>query len=230
MKFNNCISRSKQVLVFLTFITTTLASIYSSHAQSAIGVQFGKCYSKFDVVEGSVKFYDFSEEFDHKSPIVKTFYSYFPIKQLGIKQSIGYEKRGVIIKNDPGWVGYTKFSLNYLHLSTSLNLRPIKYLNIHCGLNYNYLVKAVGYYGRDGSGETTEHYSKFDIGYDIGSAIIIKGVFIEGSIFKSIKPIRSFGFSVFDPNLKDTEYRNNSYEISIGYQVEINKIIKKKKK
>ncbi len=229
MTFNSNIFRSIQTLILLSFITS-LASICPSQAQSIVGIQIGKCYSKFDAVEGSIKVDEFSKEHDHKNPIIRMFYSYFPIKQLGIKQNIGYEKRGAIVKEAHGIVGYTKYSLNYLHLSTSLNLRPIKYLNLYCGLNYNYLIKAVGYYDKNGRGEITDSYGKFDIGYDVGGAIIIRGVFIEGSIFKSIKPISSYGLSIIDPSLKDTKNWNNSFQISIGYQMELRKIFKKKEK
>lgn len=217
-----------KVLIFTT--TSAFYTIDPSQAQSIVGLQFGKCYSKYEVIEGSSMFYDFSESYDHKGLLVKLFYSYSLVKQLSIKQNIGYEKRGAIIERDYGWVGYDEFSLNYLNLSTSLNFHPIKFVSFYFGLNYNYLIKAVDYCCDNSKSTSTDLYRKFDIGYNLGSKIVVKGFFIEASLFRSIKPIWVIDISTINPSLKNTEYRNNSLDFSIGYQMDLNKMIERKYK
>lgn len=197
------------------------------YAQSGIGLHFGKCYSKFHVVEGEGKFYDFSPDFDHQGIKAEAYYSYSLNKYLRLRPSLGYIRRGTIVKRDYGIVGFDKFTLEYLDISINSDISPIKYLMIQFGLNNNYLIKETSYWGKDRSSEGTEFYKRFDFGYKLGASLIVKNVFISASYFRSIKPIRVIDFlSTVIPDAKNTEYRNRSIEVSIGYHFNL----KKKKK
>lgn len=201
---------------------TTISTII--HAQSGIGFHFGKCYSKFNVVEGEAKLYDFSSDFDHKGFTAELYYSYSFNKYLRLRPNLGYSKRGVIIKRDYGWVGFDKFTLNYLDISVNADIYPIKYFSLTCGLNNNYLIKETSFWGEGRSSEGTELYKQFDFGYNLGAMVTIKNVFICIGYFKSIKPARVIDFvSTVFPDAKNTEYRNTSIEVSIGYHFNLKK-------
>ncbi|MCB0519647.1 MAG: outer membrane beta-barrel protein [Lewinellaceae bacterium] len=206
------------LLMGLTTIYTTI------QAQSGIGFHFGNCYSKFHVVEGEGKFYDFSPDFDHKGFKAELYYCYAFNKYLKLKPSLGYIKRGAIIKRDYGWVGIDKFTLNYLDISANIDISPIEYFSINCGLNNNYLIKETSFLGKVRSSDGTEFYKRFDFGYELGATITIRNIFINASYFKSIKPIRVIDFiSTIFPDAKNTEYRNCSIEVSIGYHFNLQK-------
>lgn len=202
----------------LAIISTTIC------AQSSIGLHFGRCYSKFHVVEGETKLYEFSSDFDHKSFITELYYSYSFNKYLRLRPSLGYSKRGAIIKRDYGWVGFDKFTLNYLNVSVNADIFLIKYFALNFGLSNNYLLKATSFWGEDRSSEGTELYKRLDFGYRLGATTTIKNMFITVSYFKSIKPARVIDFaSTIFPDAENTEYRNCSTEISIGYNFNLKK-------
>jgi hypothetical protein len=218
-----------KVLNVILLITWLIFSVVGYvQAQSKVGIQVGKSYSKFNVKEGTFKDYDFSDNNDHEGYSVNAYYTYSLNRFFNLSQRIGFVKRGAIIERDYGFVGYDKFSLKYLNMATKVGFSPVKFFNLYCGLNYNYLREAVAYFGKDRHFYTTGHYNRVDIGYDFGGRVVVKGIFLDANFFRSLKPIVEIDSSVNDLGIKATEYRNESLEFSIGYQLELRKLKKEK--
>ncbi len=225
---SNSFQYNLKKLQIASLLSICLLLTSACHAQSKIGIQVGKSYSKFDVINGNgYKFYDFSNSLDHEGYLFDFFYSYSLNKFFSLKPNIGYVKRGAIIKRDYGWVGFDKFSLKYFDISAALRFSPVKYVTLNCGINYNFLIRAIAYYGKDGVGFTTDHYNRFDFGFEGGVTITVKDIFLNANYFRSINPIRTIDFSSVNPNITNTVYRNKSLEFSIGYQFVISKNKKK---
>jgi hypothetical protein len=146
---------------------------------------------------------------------------------------LGYAKRGATILRDYGIVGYDKFSLNYLDLSLLLNLWPCKFFGINGGFGFGYLMGAKGYWGKDRSAATTEHYNRFDLGVKAGATLSIKNITLNLSYTHSLNKLRSIYLKLPIPGAPDegeTSYYNRSLEFSIGYQFEILKKAEKAKR
>jgi len=208
--------------------------IINNHAicqsNSVVGLKIGKCYSRFDVNQGTIITDEFYNKYDHKGINFNAFYGFQFNKFLGTSANIGYSQRGVIVKRSHGVIGYDEYSLDYYDFSLAINIFPVKFLSINAGLNYNYLKRAVDYFdGYKRHWDSREFYKKYDFGYNLGLDVIIKNILLGCSYFHSFTPIRKSDFKVIDPNIKETTYKNESLVISIGYQIDLSKLNFKRK-
>jgi hypothetical protein len=193
-------------------------------AQSGIGLEIGIVQSKFHVVEGAVNLQEFSNSFDHQGFKGMFYYEYKFNKLISAKQSIGFVKRGAIIKRDVGFISFKKYSIGYIDMSTTINFSPLNFFALSCGINYNRQTKANIYSHQGEKYDDSAFFRKIDLGYNLGAIVTVKNIFVRFNYFKSFNPIRVTNIvAPIDPDAKDTEYYNNSLEFSIGYHFDLQK-------
>jgi hypothetical protein len=214
---------------YLSFIVIIVASSLAQPiiAQSKLGFNIGRSYSKFHVHnDGVLEFFELSPDFDHKGFLASILYSYHFGKYFNINPSIGYIKRGTIVTRDQGIFGFHKFSLNYINFSLSAGVSPFKFINIKSGIGTNYLINAINYWDIDKSVKTTEFYNRWDIGLKSEAIVTVKNFFISAGYFHSLMYAREIGLSIPVPGNPVNEkngYRNRSFEFAVGYMFNLKK-------
>ncbi|MFT5169119.1 MAG: hypothetical protein ACI8P3_004367 [Saprospiraceae bacterium] len=195
-----------------------------SNAQSGIGIETGIVQSRFHVVEGAFDLRELSDKFDHRGFKGKFYYQYNFNKFISIKQSVGFIKRGAIIKRNVGYVSFKKYSIGYIDLSTNVNFSPFNFFTFSGGINYNILTKADLHYRQGRISDNSTLFKKLDLGYNLGVILTSNNFFVRFNYFKSFNPIRISNIvTPIDPEAKDTGYYNNSIEFSIGYHFNLKK-------
>lgn len=221
-------SFTKPLLIFL--FTLSVGATFPIIAQSKIGFNIGRSYSKFHVHnDGVLEFYEFSPDFDHKGFLANILYSYHFGKYFNINPSVGYIKRGAIVTRDRGIIGFNKFSLNYINMSLLAGIAPVDFINIKCGLSNNYFLNEISYWGKNSSIKSSDYYKRWDIGLKSEAIITVKNFFISAGYFHGLTYAREIGLSIPVPGNPVNEkngYRNRSFEFAVGYMFDLKKKVK----
>ena len=226
----NCLKTSKNYLtwircMFLFCFIFSINQFVFPQQNLKIGFEIGSTYSKFETnANEGFQFYEHSPDYDHKGWTAGLSFSYPVHKYLSPVVTIGYAKRGTTITRDFGIVGFTSFTVNYLDTSVGIGVSPFKWFTINTGIHANYFLNESDLNVENRFSRSRDFYNDFDIGYRLGATITIKGIYLSGRHFQSLRPSRSIGGSVLSN--EDTRYHNKSFEIVVGYQMDFKKLIK----